>query len=212
MPGLSSESLPLPKAPRYLLLLCPTINTEITPWDTKLWNKTKQRFFLPMIHQYLIRAHHIFFRIIMVLMEFVMLPLEECDANATWLTPRSLPGSLGVAPCGRSCCYFKQTVMGCIHFAWDHFSLTTIPRLLTGTSSWGYTVANGKVLDKKDPCDNSSWLCFTIAACFNGNGRSFNQKLLHRRGNAHGFLYHNSLSYSTVRDLNTAKPLKWILL
>lgn len=50
-----------------------------------------------MIHQYLIRAHHIFLRIIIVLMEFVMLPLEECDANATWLTPRSLLGSLGLS-------------------------------------------------------------------------------------------------------------------
>lgn len=73
-----------------------------------------------MIHQYLIRTHHIFFRSIIVLMEFVMLPLGKPNANATWLTPQifaRLSRPLGVAPRGRSCCYFKQTVMGCIYFA-----------------------------------------------------------------------------------------------
>lgn len=38
-------SLPLQQAPHYSLLLCPTITTEITPGDLKLWNKTKPRIF-----------------------------------------------------------------------------------------------------------------------------------------------------------------------
>lgn len=40
-------------------------------------------FFFPMTHQYLIRTHHIFFRSIIGMMEFVMLPLEKGNANTT---------------------------------------------------------------------------------------------------------------------------------